>query len=99
MELVDRREYEVSVRVNSRMIHKVVIDSHYEVKHGDVMSDELILRLVRLMDGETYLVQDRREPFEYFVADQMELDGKSYKLVWLLEDDKLYIGVINAYRR
>lgn len=29
----------------------------------------------------------------------MKYQGKRYKLVWLLEKDKMYIGVVNAYRR
>ena len=93
------REYLLSITVNSRKIHRVIIDSHYEAKHKGVVQDQLILRLVKSLDGGTYPVQDRSDPYEYFVTDKMELDGKLYKLVWLLEDDELYIGVVNAYRR
>lgn len=94
-----RREFSISISVNSRKIHKVIIDSHFEVKHRNVIDDELILRLVKSLDGGTYPVQDRGSSYEYFVTDKMVLDGKLYKLVWLLEDDELYIGVVNAYRR
>lgn len=94
-----RREFSVRMTVNSREIHKVIIDSHYEAKHRSVIDDRLILRLVKSLDGGTYPVQDRTAPFEYFVTDRMELEGKLYKLVWLLEEDQLYIGVVNAYRR
>jgi hypothetical protein len=38
-------------------------------------------------------------PFFYFSTDKIELNGKFYKLVWLLEEDQIYIGVVNAYRR
>lgn len=44
-------------------------------------------------------MQERNGPYEYFVTDRLTLDKKLYKLVWLLEDDQLYIGVVNAYRR
>ncbi|MCM0606980.1 MAG: hypothetical protein KA715_12895 [Xanthomonadaceae bacterium] len=59
----------------------------------------MVVKLVKLLDGGTYPVQDSDEPYEYFVTDQLRLEGKNYKLVWLLEGDELYIGVVNAYRR
>lgn len=97
--IMARREFLINIAVNSRKIQKVIIDSHYEAKHKSVIHDELILRLVKSLDGGTYPVQDRRTPYEYYVTDKMELEGKFYKLVWLLEDDQIYIGVVNAYRR
>lgn len=54
--------------------------------------------MVKSLDGGTYPVQDRSAPYEYYVTDRMEFEGKLYKLVWLLEDDQIYIGVVNAYR-
>lgn len=44
-------------------------------------------------------MHDQNGEFAYYVTDNLILDGKSYKLVWLLEDDELYIGIVNAYRR
>lgn len=93
------REFSISITVNSRKIQKVIIDSHYEAKHKSVINDELILRLVKSLDGGTYPVQDRNAPYEYYVTDRMEFEGKLYKLVWLLEDNQIYIGGVNAYRR
>ena len=94
-----RREFSINIRVNSRKVHKVIIDSHFELKHKSVINDELILRLVKELDRGVFPVQDRSGAFEYFVTDKMLLDGKFYKLVWCLEDDELYIGIVNAYRR
>ena len=37
--------------------------------------------------------------FQYFMADPLVFKGKKYRLVWLLEDDAVYVGVINAFRR
>ena len=96
---MDRREYSIDITVNSRKIQKVIIDTHYETKHRSSVDDELILRLVRLLDGGVFPPQDQNPPYEYFVTDQMKLDGKIYKLVWLLEGSQLYIGIVNAYRR
>jgi len=96
---MDRREYDISITVNERLITKVVIDPHYEIKHSDSISDKVILELVKLLDGGIFPWQERNKAYEYFVTDGLRLNEKLYKLVWLLEDDELYIGVVNAYRR
>lgn len=62
---MERGSYSVSITVNGQKIKKVVIDSHYKLKHSSTMSEEL----------------------------------KRYRLVWLIEKEELFIGVINAYRR
>ena len=94
-----RCEYPIQIQVNGRNIHKVIIDPHYEVKHSETMTDELILDLVHLLDQGTFPVQDCDDNFEYFVTDGLVLGSKKYKLVWLLENNKMYIGIVNAYRR
>jgi len=94
-----RQEYDIKITVNGRPINKVIIDSHYEEKHAKSVDDQVILGLVKQLDGEFFEPDDVDENFSYFVTDKMVLGGKLYKLIWCLEDDKLYIGVINAYRR
>ena len=94
-----RREHDIKITVNGLKIVKVVIDPHYELKHSDSVDEQTILRLVALLDGLRFEAEDTDSPFQYFVADGLVLKSKRYKLVWLLEDNKLYIGVVNAYRR
>ena len=94
-----RREYQLSIEVNERKIKRVVIDPHYELKHSRSINDDVILELVKLLDGGTFPVQDRDDAFEYFVTDNLSLNNRRYKLVWLLEDNEIYIGVVNAHRR
>ncbi len=94
-----RREYDIQIIVNGHKVCKVVIDPHYEVKHSATVNDQVILRLVSQLDGRYFEPDDAEPPYLYFVTDGIVLDGKRYKLVWLLEDDKLYIGVVNAHRR
>lgn len=77
----------------------MIIDSHYAEKHADSITDEIILKLVHQLNNRVVLPQDVKSPYSCFVEDQIELEGKKYKLIWLTEDDRLYIGVINAYRR
>ena len=94
-----RREYGIDILVNRRRITKVIIDTHYEKKHSATVDDQIILKLVETLDGEVIEPDAEDPPYSYFSHDRIELDGKFYKLIWLLEDDELYVGVVNAYRR
>ncbi len=94
-----RKEYQVHVTVNGRKISKVIIDPHYEIKHSKSINDEVIVDLVKKLDGGEYEPDREFDGFEYFVSDGIELHGKRYKLVWLLEKNQIYIGIVNAYRR
>lgn len=96
---MDRREYSTVLIVNDIIITKVIIDPHYEEKHSSVIDDNIILCLVKTLDNEMHEPDDIDGPYEYFVKDKIELAGKYYKLIWLLEDNELYVGVVNAYRR
>ena len=95
---MDRRSYSVTLTVNGRPITEVVIDPHYEEKHPDI-SDELILELVKKLDGNEYVPQEREDDWEFFMLDQLEHEGKRYRLVWCMKDQALFIGVIKAFRR
>ena len=94
-----RRTYPVNLVVNDRPIHQVVIDRHYEEEHAESVTDEIVLALVARLDGRTFDSDDRDEEYEYFKTDPIEYGGKNYRLIWLLKDDSMFIGVINAYRR
>ncbi len=94
-----RRDYKISITVNSRAIARVVIDPHYELKHSDSVDDEIILILVQMLDGKTFTPEAEKDGFQYFKTDPLVLNGVSYRLIWLLEKNEIYIGVINAFRR
>ena len=96
---MSRREYKTSITVNEILVDKIIIDPHYEEKHSESINDEIILELVKTLDGKIFEADDEKEPYSYFVTDRIEYEGKLYKLIWLLEDHEIYIGVINAYRR
>lgn len=99
---MDRRSYTVSLVLNGRKIETVVIDPHYEERHAASITDEIILSLVKkYLDGEEIesVSGPDKDGFEYFVRDLLELNGKLYKLVWLLKEHEVYIGIVNAYRR
>ena len=95
-----RRAYDVEITVNHRVFTKVVIDSHYEEKHGESIDDQIILALVRMLDGEVHLPKATDENgFDYFVREDLLYKDKSYRLIWLTHENEIYIGVVNAYRR
>jgi len=94
-----RRTYLVDINVNGRKIDQVIIDSHYELKHGSTIDDNIIIDLVRMLDGKIFQAETYSPPFEYYVTDNLILHQKKYKLIWLLQDHLLFIGVVNAYRR
>lgn len=97
---MSRRIYPLKLTINSQQLEQVVVDPHYEGKHSDSITDEIILSLVKQLDGKTFVPIDRDEQgFQYFVNDRLELDGKFYKLIWMLHNEELFVGIVNTYRR
>ena len=93
---MERDEFKIkTIYINGRSINKVIVDSHVK-KHADI-SDDLILKLVNELDGVEQTPDDRKGTFEYF-ATFVELNKKQYRVVWLLEDHKVYIGIITVFR-
>lgn len=93
-----RREYQIAVFINEVFVSRVIIDPHYEEKHWASIDDGLILKLVASLHGRLYEPVCKKGPYSYFVLRGIDLGGKRYKLVWLLEDSEVYLGVINAHR-
>ena len=94
----ERRSYAVKMVINGREINEVVIDPHYETKHSDI-DDALILELVKQLEGGEFLPEEYDGEWQYFMLDRIEHLGKSYRLVWCMRDRRLFIGVINCFRR
>lgn len=98
MERPKRRTYKIDpIVVNGVTVVQVVIDTHYEKKHADHVNDSMLLRLVRKLDGRFELPEAKDETYSYF-ATLIKLDAKQYRLIWLLEDGAIYVGVVNAFR-
>jgi hypothetical protein len=95
---MSRTNYKIEpIVVNDLLINEVVIDGHYREKHGSYIDDNKILEIVRRLDGRKQLPDTEVGGFSYF-ASLLEYQGKRYRLVWLLEKQTIYLGVINAYR-
>lgn len=98
-----RREYSMELIFNMIQINKVIIDSHYERKHAGSITDDLVLNLVLQLDQRSVVPGEIKPPYCYFKLDKMELSGRLYRMIWLLEDNANYwanyIGVVNVHRR
>ena len=94
----ERSEYPVSIVFNGRKLSRIIIDPHYRKKHADSMTDELILELVRTLDGQNYLPGSIQEGFEFFKIEPVCWKGKSYRLILSLQAGEDFLGVVNAFR-
>lgn len=94
----ERRRYKIkAISVNGIRVREVIISNHYQENHLKYMNDDLILKLVNELDGRREIPVAEKEGFSYFVT-LVEHSEKPYKLVWLLEEGAIYIGVVNAHR-
>ena len=93
----DCTEYLVDIKVNEISINTVIIAQHYKKRHSESISDPLILKLVNMLDNREFNSEDHDDNFRYFKT-FLVLNERRYKLVWTLESDKFYVGVVNAHR-
>ena len=92
-----RREYEIGpLVINNRVIQRLIIDPHVD-RHADHIDDDLIKQIVRRLHGGAYRPVKQEDGFSYF-ATKVEISERWYKLIWLLEKDFLYIGVITVFK-
>lgn len=92
-----RREYDIKpLTINKLTITRLVIDNHLD-KHSNHINDELVKILIRALDGQRFEPENESNGFKYF-ASRIKENDKWYKLVWLLENNSLYIGVITVFR-
>lgn len=90
--------YELSIypiQINERWINRIVVDGHVK-KHQDITND-IIIDLVNGLAWDHFLAEGREGPYYYF-AELRNLCNKQYRLVWVFEDNKDYIGIITVFR-
>ena len=94
----DRPEYRLKTTLNGRHLNRVVIDQHYRLKHGDTVNDEIILDLIKTLDGRKLLPEKVQGDNEYFTIEPVCREEKPYRMVLVLclADD--YLGVVNVFR-
>jgi hypothetical protein len=94
----ERPEYPLQISLNGRNLGRVVIDQHYRVNHDESMNDQIILDLIKTLDGKKIPPERTQGEFEYFTVEPVYRFEKPYRvvLVLCLTDD--YLGVVNAFR-
>ena len=91
----ERREYRLTIILNKRRFDRVVIDPHYGQNHPD-MTDQVILELVKQLDGRESEPVDETNGF-FYLAREVSWQDRPYRIV-LTYCDEDFLGVINAFR-
>jgi len=96
-----RRIYSCDLVINKQRLSRLIIDPHFEKKHGSYVDDKLIWELVQQLNNRTFFpdLPKRESAYQYFtIEDIQDKDEKSYCLVWCWKkESKKYIGIVNCY--
>ena len=92
-----RSSYHVRMVFNKQQIDEIIIDQHYSKKHPE-MNDDIILSLVRKLNSQYRIPAKQDDDFLYFVEDPIIYNLKPYRLIYFLQKNCHYIGVVNAFR-
>ena len=95
--MAGRKEYPLRIKINGRDLTRIIIDQHYKQKHAEV-TDELILELVKQLDGGNYPIEAEDEGFEYFRVEPVFHKEEPYRVILVLCITDDYLGVVNAFR-
>jgi len=72
-----RPEYPLRITINERVLTRVVISQHYKENHAESITDEIILELVKELDGGTFVIERSQDGFECFKADRVVYQSKT----------------------
>ncbi len=95
---MERPEYTLKITINGRILSRVVIDQHYRLKHVDSMNDEIILELIKTLDGKKFAPEKVHGEHEYFAVEPIYRLKKPYRVILVLCVSDDYLGVVNAFR-
>ena len=64
------------------------------------MSDELIYMLAQqlVQTEKWFVVEEKKESWEYFSFDKLFQEQRAYKIVFCLQDGSFFLGVRTCYR-
>jgi hypothetical protein len=93
------RKYSIRIYINDRWFDEIWIDSHYEEKHKDSISDEIIIGLIKNLSYQVFIpAAESHNGWEYFKTQPIYYGKKAYRLIWLTHKNEIYVGIRNAFR-
>ena len=92
------RVYKVQLVFDRKHFDELWIDPHYENKHGESITDELILTLIQKLGERAVEPNAEGGGFRYYVI-EITYRQKLYRLILVRPANDSYVGVRNAYRR
>ena len=93
-----RNEYRLKITINEHKITRIIIDQHYKLKHSQSINDQIILELVKKLDGDILPVDKEEDGYLYFRVEPVIKDRAPYRLVLVIYIHDDFLGVINAFR-
>jgi hypothetical protein len=85
--------------MNGKSFRRVIIDSHYEDRHAESVSDALIMDLIKELKGLFFpMTKELATGYRVFVTEPVWAKAKPFRLVWTYHPDEDYLGVINCFR-
>lgn len=91
--------HKMNVYVNEIWFLHVHIHEHVFERHGESITTEIILNLIRQLHFGKFKVEARDEKNWQYFATHQTLNRKSYRLVWCIPPDADFLGVRTAFRK
>ena len=85
---------------NEQKINKITITDHYKLEHGDIMSNEKILEIMKELDGEIMKPEPKKKPTwpDVFVPKGIEHGSNKYLIVfWFERNSSDWLWVRDCY--
>ncbi len=92
-----RKEFDIGISFNGKLYKPLIIDSHFRKKHPAV-TYEIIIDLVKSLDGGFFDPGEVRDGWSYFALEPVFKGKAPYRLVLVTSDSQRFLGVINAFR-
>lgn len=94
---MSRKKFDVILTFNGKRRYPLIIDSHFKESHPE-MSYEVIVQLVKTLDGAFFEPQEVKGEWHYYAIEPVFMDELPYRLILVTHETELYLGVVNAFR-